>query len=288
MSTALTRFMTERYSRSVSMDLGEWLSLNPPPCICEPKYDGFRVFLFKSAEKILFSTRHGVIYSENSHPQLFRKIKPLTMEKDVPDRLVLDGEYHAPDQLWIFDVLQVNETDVEEKPLTERKAILSEILSGDREFLLVKYQFANSYEEIMEYKSRLLAEREEGVVVKNPSSRYGQKNSWLKLKKFDSVDCFVVGIEKTGDMETTGIPHSWFLGLYDDSGEVKNMGKVGTYLKEVDPLQIKIGTVVEIRFQEVTEEEKFRGPLILRIREDKRKEECTFSQIPPLSKKKPK
>ena len=170
-------------------------------------------------------------------------------------------------------------------PLLERKKILSDVLSGQREFLLVKYEFANSYQEIMEYKKRHLAAREEGVVVKNPSSKYGQKNAWLKLKKFDTVDCFITGIEETADMESTGVPHSWDLGLYDDSGKIMEMGKVGTYLKEVDPSQITIGTVVEIQFQEVTEDEKFRGPFILRVRGDKKKEECLFSQIPELSKK---
>jgi len=275
--------MAENYARAVSIDLADWLDRNPPPCICEPKYDGFRVFLFKSGEKILLATRHGIVYSESSHPALFKKIQPLRSGQ-TPDRLVLDGEYRSPDSLWIFDVLQLEGRDVTMKNLTERKRFLSELLSGDREFLLVKFELAYSFQEVMSYKERKLSSREEGIMVKNPSSTYGQKGAWLKLKNTETVDCFVVGIDKTTEMERTGIPHSWFIGLYDYSGKVVEMGKVGTYLKEVDPSKIDIGTVVEIEYQQVTADLKFRGPFILKIREDKKKQECTFSQIPSLSR----
>ncbi len=277
--------MAEKYARTVSIDLADWLELNPPPCICEPKYDGFRVFMFKSGEKILFTTRHGVIYSESSHPLLFKKIRPLKEGPTIPDRLVLDGEYKSPDQLWIFDVLQVGEEDVSGKILLDRKKLLSGILTGAAEFLLVSYTVANSFQEVIDYKITQLALKAEGVVVKNPSSVYGQKNAWLKLKKSNTVDCFVVGVERTIEMERTGIPHSWFIGLYDEGGSVVEMGKVGTYLKEVDPSKIGVGTVVEIQFQEVTADKKFRGPFIIRVREDKKMEECTFLQLPELSKK---
>lgn len=285
MSSALTEFMLQRYARAVSIDLADWLALNPPPCICEPKYDGFRVFIFKSGEKTLLTTRHGIIYSESSHPQLFKKILPLIKSPDVPEKIVLDGEYHGPDQLWIFDVLQEGDDDLTGRRLLQRKKILAEILSGDRQFLLVPYEMEDSFEAILNCKAKMLAAREEGVVVKNPSSTYGQKNAWLKLKRSDTVDCFVTGIERTIEMDRTGVPHSWFIGLYDGSGSVLEMGKVGTYLKDVDPSKIVVGTVVEIQFQEVTEDKKFRGPFIIGIREDKKKEECTLCQIPASSLK---
>lgn len=277
--------MAERYEKAVTMDLGDWLALNPLPCLCEPKYDGFRVFMFKSGAKILFTTRHGVTYSESSHPALFKKITPLKTGAGVPERLVLDGEYITPDKLFIFDVLQSGEDDISGIPLVERKKILSDILSGEREFLLVKYEFAHSFQEVLDYKSKEVAERHDGILVKNPWSKYGQKNAWLKVKNFETVDVFVIGVERTVEMDRTGIPHSWYIGLYDDAGRIVEMGKVGTYLKEVDPTRIGVGTVIEIRYQQVTDDRKFRGPFILRIRDDKKKEECTFSQIPSLAGK---
>ncbi len=273
--------MQERYARPVDMELGEWLERNPPPSLCEPKRDGFRVFLFKSGEKILFTTRHGQIYSEVSHPPLFKKILPLRTNENLPEKLILDGEFKTPDHLWIFDVLQKGEEMQTDKPLLERKEILAELLSDDRGFLLVKYQMANSFEEILAYKKEELAIGEEGIMVKNPASTYGQKGAWLKIKRFGTIDCFVTGIDRTIEMDRTGIPHSWFIGLYDEAGKVLEIGKVGTYVKEVDPSKIIIDTVLEVRCQEVTEDRKLRAPLILRVREDKRKEECTTVQFPP-------
>ena len=155
MSSALTEFMAENYAKAVSIDLADWLELNPTPSFCEPKQDGFRVFLFKSHEKILLTTRHGVIYSESTHPRLFKRIEVLN-DAEVPDRLVLDGEYISPDELHIFDVLRVGEEDLTGQPLTKRKKILSELLSGQREFLEVSSELKNSFQEIMEYEEQQL------------------------------------------------------------------------------------------------------------------------------------
>jgi len=270
--------MVENYAKAVSIDLAEWLEINPPPSLCEPKQDGFRVFVFKSREKILLTTRHGVIYSESTHPRLFKKIEALR-SAEIPDQLVLDGEYVSPDELHIFDVLRIAEEDLTGRILTERKKILSELLSGPRKFLEVPSELKNSFQEIMDYKEHQISIGKEGILVKNPSSTYGQKNAWLKLKRSDTADCFITGIERTIEMDRSGIPHSWFVGLYDESGEVVDMGKVGTYLKEVDPSKINVGTVVELQYQEITDDNKFRGPFIVKIREDKPLKECTTSQV---------
>ncbi len=271
--------MIENYAKAVSIDLASWLELNQLPSFCEAKQDGFRVFLFKSREKILLTTRHGVIYSESTHPKLFKRIEVLK-GVEIPERLVLDGEYISPDELRIFDVLRVGEDDLTGRILTERKKVLSELLTDQRKFLQVPSELKNSFQEIMEYKDEQLSLGKEGIIVKNPLSTYGQKNSWLKLKRHDTIDCFVTGIERTIEMDRTGIPHSWFVGLYNESGEVVDMGKVGTYLKEVDPSKIDVGTVVELQFQEITDDKKFRGPFIIKIRDDKTMKECTTSQVP--------
>jgi ATP-dependent DNA ligase len=261
------------------MDLADWQSRNLPPVICERKFDGFRVFLFKSGGKIVLTTKHARIYTEKSHPILFQKLRPL-LEESLPKQLILDGEYVAPDKLHLFDVLRINDKDTTALPLFKRKELLHEILSKTKtkdfevESILVK-----SYSEVMDALSDFMSKGAEGIVLKNRNSRYGERGSWLKLKRYDTIDCFVINYERTGDMESTGIPHSWHVGVYDENGQVVDMGKVGAYVKEVDPLKIKIGSVVEIQHQEVTPDLKFRHPHILRIREDKSPKECTIAQI---------
>jgi ATP-dependent DNA ligase len=47
---------------------------------------------------------------------------------------------------------------------------------------------------------------------------------------------------------------------------------------------VKKGSVLELRFQEVTRDFKLRAPFILRIRHDKTADECLFTQIEPKSR----
>jgi bifunctional non-homologous end joining protein LigD len=275
MSEELPTYVQENYAKAVKKDLGEWLSKNPLPSLVEDKYDGIRVFLFKSGEKLVLSSKHGGIYTPNSAPQVFSRVPEFT---HAPNRMILDGEYVAREAkgVFLFDVLQIDNRDVRSKPLTERKKILKEILKGTG--LEVKYTLARSVDKIMELRDATVKEGREGVVVKNPNSTYGQPNSWLKLKRFDTVDVFVTGIVETKELRATGIARSWSVAVYDD-GKMVELGNVGSTVERVDPRDVKKGSVVEVRFQELTKDKKLRAPFIIRIRHDKIPDECLWSQF---------
>jgi len=276
MSEELPTYVQENHSKAVKLELGTWLSRNPLPSICEPKLDGIRVFLFKSGDKLVLSSKHGGIYTPKSTPRVFSRVPEFL---HAPNRMILDGEYVAREAkgLFLFDVLQVDNRDMRIKPLTERKKVLREILRETG--LEVPYTLARTAERIMELRDETVKEGREGVVVKNPQSTYGQPNSWLKLKRFDTVDCFVTGYVETTEMRKTGIPRSWSVAVYDDSGQVVELGNVGSTVERVDPRKVKKGTVVEVRFQEVTRDRKLRAPFIIRIRRDKTPDECLLSQL---------
>lgn len=272
----LPDYVAENYAKAVKQDLGRWLSKNPPPCFVEPKYDGIRVFLFKSGEKLVMSSKHGGVYTPKSTPQAFSRIPEFT---HAPYRMILDGEYVAKEAkvLYLFDVLQVDDRDVRPRPLLERKKILGEILKGTG--LEVPYSMARSSEKVTELRDATVNQGREGVVVKNPQSSYGQPGSWLKLKRFDTVDVFVTGIVETKELRSTGIPRSWAVAVYDDGGRLVELGNVGSMVEGVDPRKVKEGAVIEVRFQEVTRDKKLRAPFILRIRHDKAPDECLYSQL---------
>jgi ATP-dependent DNA ligase len=276
MSDELPNYVLENYSKAVKLDLGNWLAKNPLPSICEEKFDGIRVFLFKSGEKLVLSSKHGGVYTPKSSPQVFSRVPEFT---HAPNRMILDGEYVAREAkgLYLFDVLQVDDRDVTSKPLRERKKILREILKGTG--LEVTYKLAKTMDQITSYRDEIVKKGREGIVVKNPESSYGQPSSWLKLKRFDTVDCFVTGIVETPELKSTGIARSWSIAVYDDNGQVVELGNVGSTVERVDPRQVKKGSVVEVRFQEVTRDKKLRAPFILRIRHDKTPDECLASQI---------
>src|SRR5579862_9825603 len=107
------------------MDLDAWLELNPLPALCETKMDGIRVFLFKSGDKMVVSSKHGMMYTPRSSPKVFAAVPEFSRG---PHQMILDGEYVADEGLFIFDVLQIDDRDIRPLILTERKKILREIL----------------------------------------------------------------------------------------------------------------------------------------------------------------
>lgn len=274
MSDALSNYVIDNYAKAVKMSLPEWLLTNPLPCIVEQKFDGIRVFLFKSGDKIVISSKNGGMYTPKGNPKVFATVPEFT---HAPHRMILDGEYVVRDGLHFFDVLQIDDRDVRALVLSKRKEILSEILSGTS--LQSEVTNASSIGDIQSLMNGVVARGGEGVVCKNPLSTYGQTNSWLKLKRFDTIDCFVTEYEQTPEMKRTGIPGSWFIGLYDESGAVVDIGKVGSFIEKIDPRNVKIGTVIEVRFDEVTHDKKLRAPFIIRIRRDKSPNECLTSQL---------
>jgi ATP-dependent DNA ligase len=270
----LPDYVLENFSHAVKSDLATWLLRNPLPALCEPKIDGVRVFLFKSGDKLVLSSKHGAVYTPRSSPKVFATVPEFV---HAPHRMILDGEYVSDKGLFLFDVLHVDDRDVRPLTLRERKDVLREILAGTG--LEVPFKVAKSKEQILALNDRFIREGNEGLVAKNPLSTYGQPNSWLKMKRYDTIDCFVMDYEMTQEMERTGVPRSWFVGVYDEGGRVVPLGKVGGFVEKVDPRQVKKGTVVELRFQEVTDDMKLRAPFILRIRHDKVPSECLLSQI---------
>jgi ATP-dependent DNA ligase len=275
MSDALATFVADNYSKAVKIDLSDWLQRNPPPAICECKFDGIRVFLFKSGEKLLISSKHGGIYTPKSSPKVFSKLPEFVR---APNRVIIDGEYVSKDgSLHFFDVLQVDDRDLRSIILQDRKKVLHEIFRGteaESEFTL-----AQSFGEIQRVKEKYIEKGFEGIIVKNPLSTYGQPGSWLKMKKFQTVDCFVIDYEETQEMKRTGIPRSWFVGVFDEKGEVVNLGKVGAFIEKINPSHVMVGSVIEVRYQEVTRDRKLRQPFIVRIRHDKTVKECLFDQL---------
>jgi ATP-dependent DNA ligase len=276
MSEELPKYVEENYAKAVKLDLGKWLEKNPLPSVVEPKFDGIRVFLFRSGDKLVLSSKHGGVYTPKATPQVFSRVPEFL---HAPHRMILDGEYVAREAkgLFLFDVLQVDDRDLRGKPLLERKKVLGEILDGTG--LEVPWKLEKMVAGVEKLRDRMVGEGREGVVVKNPEAPYGKPGAWLKLKKFDTVDVFVTKLVETKEMRATGMARSWTMGVYDEKGRVVEVGNVGSTVERVDPRQVKKGSVIEVRFQEVTRDGKLRAPFIVRIRRDKTPEECLLTQL---------
>ena len=273
MPDALPKYVEENYAKAKALDLSSWLLDNPLPAICEPKYDGLRVFFFKSGDHLIISGRHGNIYSPVTNPTVFAKIPELI---HAPTRMILDGEYVARDGLHLFDVLRVEDRDMRPLPLYRRKEILTQLL--DKSGLETPFIWAEAAEEIQKFSAESTAKGLEGIIVKNPASFYGQPDSWVKIKGFDSIDCFVIDLQEDPKGRKT-----WTIALYDPAGKIVPLGDVASYQDRVDPQKVRLGSIIQVRYH--MDVNRFVAEFIAKLRRDKLAVECTISQIPHLKHK---
>jgi ATP-dependent DNA ligase len=267
-SDALPNYVQEYHAKPSNLDLSLWLANNPLPTICEPKYEGIRVFLFKSGDNLVVSGKIGSIYTPASTPTVFLKVPELV---HAPKRMILDGEYVSKDGLHLFDILNFDDRDLRPLPLYRRKEILNQVLGGVE--IETRFITAESTQDIEKYREEILSKGREGIIAKNPMSFYGEPDTWLKIKRFDTFDCFVIDYGESSDRKRT-----WSIGAYDASGKIVILGEVSSFVEGVDPKKIRLGSVIEVRFNLV--ENKFRASFILRVRRDKTASECLITQIP--------
>jgi ATP-dependent DNA ligase len=266
----LPEFVARNSFKARAMDLSSWIQDNPLPTICERNYEGIRVFLFKSGDSIVISSKLSGVYTPTVNPKIFSRLPEFTR---APHRMILDGKYIAHEGLFFFDVLQIDERDVRTYSLSERKGILTEILRGNS--VESPYELLDSRSEIETFREEMVSRGSQGIVVKAPLSTYGQKDSWLQLKRTDVIDCFVIDFEGG-----RGKKNSWSVGVYSPRGDIVNLGMVDSIIENVNIRPIGLGTVVEVRFQDFSRDQKLVAPFIVKINRDKAPSECLLSQIP--------
>ncbi len=202
-----------------------------------------------------------------------------------------------PASWYLFDLLAFEDFDLRGLPLIRRKAILREVLPT-----VGPIRYADHIREQGEAMFRSAAAMGlEGIVAKRADSVYvaGRSRSWVKVRVVRSDDFAIHGFteSKTG-RSGFGALH---LARREEDGFVY-AGRVGTGFSErllhdlgerlrampsaAPPLSaglagpgrhrwVKPELVAEVRYREVTEGGLLRHPSLLRLREDKRPEECT-------------
>ncbi|KAK1781802.1 hypothetical protein QBC45DRAFT_320393 [Copromyces sp. CBS 386.78] len=103
----------------------------------------------------------------------------------------------------VFDILLLNDKPLTEYTLNDRRRALERAVVGaHRRLEILPFERATSPDAIEPLLRRVVAEASEGLVLKNPRSRYSlnsRNNDWIKVKpeymsEFgESMDCVVVG-----------------------------------------------------------------------------------------------
>jgi bifunctional non-homologous end joining protein LigD len=212
-----------------------------------------------------------------------------------------------------FDLLYLDGRSLTDEPLEERKELLDElVVPTDR----------IQVSPVSEGEGTTLAEATkaahlEGIVAKRKGSVYhpGKRvREWLKIKVTHDVDVVVGGWSK-GEGNRADSFGALLVGAYDDDGELRFMGSVGTGFNQEtigqvlellrdcetdevpfkggrsalrsagkaarvkDPRWVEPALVARVEFRELTGAGKLRAPSFKGLRADRKPEEVTFAEI---------
>jgi DNA ligase-1 len=264
--------------------------------IAEPKYDGLRgVIVFKGCKGEAL-TRTGLPIPNAKHV-----IEELAKTGNFFNT-VLDGEFLADDwnlsqsivktqephpeaeklKFYVFDIIPL-ECWVAKKPtqpLWFRKEELERRVGKFKFTLNVPHHCCSTPQDVLRMRDIHVQEGFEGIMLKDLDAPYAFKKSlsWLKVKPIHEGDFIVIGaVEGRGK-------HKGKLGALKLVGTVQWKGKdvkveseVGTGFNDPQREELwadfkankLIGRIVEVEYQEVTEDGALRFPAFKRVRDDK-------------------
>ncbi len=214
--------------------------------IFEPKWDGFRVLVFRDHDEVLIQSR-----DEKSLNRYFPELMD-PLKAQLPRRCVLDGELvvskdgvldfellqqrihpaasrvnmlakQVPASIVFFDLLCEGDRDLRGAAFRERRAVLEGVLAGAVPPLHVT-PATTDVKVAGDWFRRFEGAGLDGVMAKLASGTYEpNKRVMLKVKHERECDCVVAGFRwhKRGERSAVG---SLLLGLYDDAGALQHVG----------------------------------------------------------------
>lgn len=221
--------------------------------VFEPKWDGFRVLVFRDGDEIYLQSR-----DEKSLARYFPEVVEALAAR-IPARCVLDGEIviatergldfealqqrlhpaasrvkllakEQPASVVLWDVLCEGDRDLRALPFRERRAALERMLAGVTPPVHVT-PATESRAVAEDWFTRFEGAGFDGVVAKPASGPYeSNKRSMIKVKHERECDCVVAGFRwhKRGEGEVGSL----LLGLYDDAGTLHHVGVVASFTDE--------------------------------------------------------
>ena len=234
----------------------------------------------------------------------------LTLFKKGTDKDIFISALAGPEikkghiaKAMVFDVLYVEDFNVEDLPFTDRQEILEELVPDPLSHVDVVETVSKGKKAFFQ---RIGKKEGEGVVLKERKSPYtegARSSDWLKVRHWRSEDVVVVGYTK-GEGARASTFGSLVLAQKDKKGDWRYVGKSSGFknreltrlLQKMKKLQtsrnpfkkgegpaekevqawIKPKTVIEVRYYEKTPKGKLRFPDYTRERYDKKPDECTF------------
>jgi ATP-dependent DNA ligase len=295
--------------------------------VYEVKLDGFRCLAFVDGEDVFLQSRSGRPLGRY-FPELALPAGSYVLDGEI---VVRDGDgredfdalgqrihpaesrvqrlaAETPAVYVAFDLLARDGDSLLQRPLSERRAALEQLLRDDG--------FAAAPVELMEATGDVRAAERwlvsaEGAIAKQRSAPYrpGERKGMVKVKRVRTIDAIVAGWRPGKEPETVG---ALILGLYEGSGAQARLRVVGhcsglsqsekrrlvgflaeyetgergsadpsrwSSGKELEWVALRPELVVEIDFDHVSAGRIRHGAKLRRWRDDKQASECTFEQL---------
>jgi ATP-dependent DNA ligase len=217
----------------------------------EPKWDGFRAIVFRAGDEVYTQSR-DLKPLDRYFPELTDPLRAA-----LPERCVLDGEVviahdgaldfealllrihpaasrvkmlaeASPASFVAWDLLAIDDEDLREVPLTDRRARLESVL-GDATPPIHVSPSTLDRATAADWFDRFEGAGLDGVVAKRLDGVYQPgKRAMLKIKHQRTADCVVAGFRwhKNGPGTHIG---SLLLGLFDDGGTLHHVGVTSTF-----------------------------------------------------------
>lgn len=220
--------------------------------IYELKLDGIRCIAYIEPKSVVLQNkRHKDV--TDIYPELS------DMKKCIKKRVILDGELvvlidgkpnfyalqkrslmsdefkiklaanKSPVQFVAYDILYFDGKDLTDKPLMERKEILSKAVTEGYGLSISRYIEKNG----KAFFELAKQEQLEGIVAKKKDGLYhiGKRtHDWVKIKVMQDEDLYVCGFQP----DENGKVKDLILGYYDDNGKLQCRGKVFLGVSESD------------------------------------------------------
>lgn len=204
----------------------------------EIKWDGYRLIALCQKDEVELKSRNDKSYNEK-----FFQVHKAMQEWNID--AVIDGEVVVLDEngisnfgalqnwrseedgdlfFYVFDVLWLDGKDLKQIPLSERRAILKELIPENPIIRLSENFEVNGIEFFETAKKMGL----EGIMAKKADSTYSPGNrskQWLKIKADKSQEMVIGGYTKNKDSSKSF--SSLLLGVYEE-GKLIYKGKAGT------------------------------------------------------------
>jgi bifunctional non-homologous end joining protein LigD len=281
--------------------------------IFEKKLDGYRAIAEANKGTVRLYSRNGKNF-ENTYNSIFQSLKKIDHEaildgeivaldsKGVPDFNLLQNFKNSQKgrlRYMAFDLLYLNGENTTALPLTDRKALLKQLLENqDGDILYLEHHAGLG----KDFFKKTVKQGYEGIMAKKANSHYlldSRSPDWLKIKAQKTADAVIGGFTVAKDNRAFG---ALVLGMYDDSGELVFAGHCGTGFgretiqeihrrlvpQDVCPFSkkpkvnakvtwVRPTQVCEVAFAAWTKNKYLRHPSFQRMRDDKKPEEVRLA-----------